>query len=237
MKNIPPFLLVLLASLHLHAQPPNVLVIFSDDHTQQTISAYRSKLMQTPHIDRIAREGALFNNVFVTNSICAPSRAVLLTRKYSHVNGLKHNGPNRFFNPDQQQIQKILAQKNYQTAWIDKWHLQTLPNGFNHWKVLPDQGNYFQPDFIGMNKDTTRYEGYVTDLISDFSLEWLIKRDQQKPFFWSLVKKRHTAIGCPIQKTWQSLKTSNFLFLKTFLMDMINARQQPTRTCPIPKPC
>ena len=108
------FLLLVLSfwmAIKSYGQQPNILVIFSDDHTQQTISAYGSKLMQTPNIDRIAREGALFNNVFVTNSICAPSRAVLLTGKYSHINGLKDNGPNRFFNPDQQQIQKILAQK------------------------------------------------------------------------------------------------------------------------------
>jgi len=116
MRNIIISIAALFACFHLHAQQPNILVIFSDDHTQQTISAYGSKLMQTPHIDRIAKEGALFSNVFVTNSICAPSRAVLLTGKYSHVNGLKDNGPNRFFNPDQQQIQKILAQKNYQTV-------------------------------------------------------------------------------------------------------------------------
>ena len=114
-------------TLQLNAQQPNIVVIFSDDHTQQTISAYGSTLMHTPNIDRIAREGALFNNVFVTNSICAPSRAVLLTGKYSHINGLKDNGPRRFFDPLQQQIQKILSQKNYQTAWIGKWHLQSLP--------------------------------------------------------------------------------------------------------------
>lgn len=162
---------------------PNILVIFSDDHTEQTISAYGSKLMQTPNIDRIAKEGALMKNVFVTNSICAPSRAVLLTGKYSHVNGLRDNGPRRFFDPNQQQIQKILGENNYQTAWIGKWHLQSLPNGFDFWRVLPDQGNYFQPDFINMKGDTTRYKGYVTNLISDFALEWLEGRDKNKPFF------------------------------------------------------
>ena len=183
MRLVSILLFVLIATSGLKAQQPNILVIFSDDHTQQTISAYGSKLMQTPNIDRIAKEGAIFNNVFVTNSICAPSRAVLLTGKYSHVNGLKDNGPNRYFDPSQQQIQKILSQHNYQTAWVGKWHLQTLPNGFDYWNILPDQGNYFQPDFINMQNDTVRVKGYVTDLISDFSINWLNNRNQQKPFF------------------------------------------------------
>lgn len=162
---------------------PNILVIFSDDHANQSISAYGSKLMTTPNIDRIAKEGAILKNAFVTNSICAPSRAVLLTGKYSHQNGLKDNGGNRYFDPNQMQIQKLLSQANYQTAWIGKWHLQTLPQGFDFWRILPDQGNYFQPDFIQMNKDTTRFNGYVTNLISDFSIDWLDKRDATQPFF------------------------------------------------------
>ena len=182
MRNIFVFLASFLFFARLSAQP-NIVVIFSDDHTQQTISAYGSTLMQTPNIDRIAKDGALFKNVFVTNSICAPSRAVLLTGKYSHINGLKDNGPRRFFDPLQQQIQKILSQKNYQTAWIGKWHLQSLPNGFDYWNILPDQGNYFQPDFINMKNDTVRVNGYVTDLISDYSLEWLKNRKADKPFF------------------------------------------------------
>jgi arylsulfatase A-like enzyme len=162
---------------------PNILVIFSDDHTQQTISAYGSRLMQTPAIDRIASEGAILRNSFVTNSLCAPSRAVFLTGKYGHMNGLIDNSPGRRFDGSQQQLQKILGANGYQTAWIGKWHLQTLPQGFDFWRVLPDQGNYFQPDFINMNNDTIRYTGYVSNLISDFSLEWLRKRDTSKPFF------------------------------------------------------
>ena len=170
-------------------QRPNILIILSDDHAQQTISAYGSKLAQTPNIDRIAKEGALFSNSFVTNSICAPSRAVLLTGKYSHLNGLKDNSPQRRFDGSQQQVQKLLATANYQTAWIGKWHLQSLPQGFNYWKILPDQGNYFQPDFINMNKDTVRYKGYVTNLISDYSIDWLNKRDANAPFFLVIGEK------------------------------------------------
>jgi arylsulfatase A-like enzyme len=162
---------------------PNIVVIFSDDHTQQTISAYGSKLMQTPNIDRIAKEGAILKNSFVTNSLCAPSRAAFLTGKYGHLNGLRDNAGDRNFNGSQQQLQKLLKEQGYQTAWIGKWHLQSLPQGFDFWRILPDQGNYFQPTFINMSKDTTKYTGYVTNLISDFSLDWIKKRDPSKPFF------------------------------------------------------
>src|SRR3982751_1410786 len=135
-------------------QPPNILIIFSDDHAYQAISAYGSKLMQTPNIDRIAKQGAIFQNVFVTNSLCAPSRATLLTGKYSHQNGLTINNISNPFNVQQQLFPRILQQHNYQTAWIGKWHLQTLPAGFDFWKVLPDQGQYYNPQFINMNNDT-----------------------------------------------------------------------------------
>jgi len=162
---------------------PNILVILSDDHAEQAISAYGGSLMQTPNIDRIAKEGAIFRNSFVTNSICAPSRAVFLTGKYSHMNGLIDNSPGRRFDGSQQQVQKLLGQQQYQTAWIGKWHLQSLPQGFDYWRILPDQGNYFQPDFIHMNDDSVRHEGYVTNLISDFSLDWLRNRKADQPFF------------------------------------------------------
>ncbi|MGB4773250.1 MAG: sulfatase [Chitinophagaceae bacterium] len=164
-------------------RPPNIIVIFSDDHTRQAISAYGGTLMQTPGIDRIAREGAILQRAYVTNSICSPSRAVFLTGKYSHINGLRDNSAGRSFDGSQQQIQKLLKTKNYQTAWIGKWHLQSLPQGFDYWTILPDQGNYFQPAFIHMNKDTVKHQGYVTDLISAFSLQWLQQRDTSKPFF------------------------------------------------------
>lgn len=171
------------------SKKPNILVIFSDDHTQQTISIYGGKVMVTPNIDRIAKEGAILKNTFVTNSICAPSRAVLLTGKYSHINGLIDNSPKRNFDGSQQQVQKLLSANGYQTAWIGKWHLQTLPKGFDFWQILPDQGNYFQPDFIHSNNDTIRHKGYVTNLISDFSLNWLDKRDTSKPFFMVVGEK------------------------------------------------
>jgi arylsulfatase A-like enzyme len=170
------------------ARRPNILVIFSDDHAYQAISAYGSKLMETPNIDRIAREGALFKNVFVSNSLCSPSRATLLTGKYSHINGREVNYGTPF-NVHQELFTRILKENNYQTAWIGKWHLQALPDGMDDWKILVDQGHYYNPDFIspaipgrGAAGDTTRITGYVTDIISNLTFDWLDHRDTAKPF-------------------------------------------------------
>ena len=159
---------------------PNIIFIMSDDHAFQAISAYGYGLNQTPNIDRIAREGAIFNKGFVTNSLCAPSRAVLLTGKFNHLNGKVDN--RKPFNWDQENFAKILQQNGYQTALIGKIHLEGSPQGFDYWNVLPGQGNYYNPDFIenGVRK---RIPGYVTTLTTEFALNWLNKkRDKSKPF-------------------------------------------------------
>ncbi len=161
------------------SKSPNILFIISDDHAYQEIGVYGSKIAKTPNIDRIAREGAIFKNSFVTNSLCGPSRATLLTGKYSHLNGYKAN-EGRF--EDQQTFPKILQQNNYQTAWIGKMHLGNLPKGFDYFNLLPGQGQYFNPDFINTNNDTVRINGYVTNIITDLTLNWLDKRDKTKPF-------------------------------------------------------
>src|SRR5918998_1632804 len=128
-------------------RPPNIVFIFSDDHAYQAISAYSGgRLNQTPNIDRIAREGMLFSNCVVPNSICAPSRAVILTGKYSHLNGIIDN--RQSFNGEQQTFPKLLQKAGYQTALFGKWHLQSNPTGFDAWEVLPGQGSYYNPDFI-----------------------------------------------------------------------------------------
>lgn len=204
------------------SKKPNILVIFSDDHTQQTISIYGSKLMITPNIDRIAKEGAIMKNTFVTNSICAPSRAVLLTGKYSHINGLKDNSPKRNFDGSQQQVQKLLGANGYQTAWIGKWHLQSLPQGFDFWQILPEQGNYFQPDFIHNNNDTIRHKGYVTNLISDFSLNWLDKRDTSKPFFMVVGEKATHRNWMPDIQDLGAYENINFPMPSNFYDDYNN---------------
>lgn len=184
-KSISCLALLFLASLTLYAQTtkkPNVVFILSDDHAYQTMSAYSQKLAVTPNIDRIAKEGARFDNFFVTNSICGPSRATLLTGKLSHKNGFMTNSKKVRFDSSQVTFATLLQQTDYQTAWIGKWHLHSLPKGFDYWKVLPDQGSYYNPDFINQQEDTVRYEGYISDLITDFSLEWLDKREKDKPF-------------------------------------------------------
>jgi arylsulfatase A-like enzyme len=157
---------------------PNIVFIMSDDHAYQAISAYGSKLINTPNIDRIASEGALMRNAAVTNAVCSPSRAVILTGKYSHKNGLKDNGT--FFNGAQQTLPKILQQNGYKTAIIGKWHLFSEPTGFDYWDILPDQGHYYNPGFINMGRDTV-YQGYVSDVITDLSLAW-IEKNKTKPF-------------------------------------------------------
>ncbi len=159
---------------------PNILFIFTDDHAAHAISAYGSKINHTPNIDRLAREGMLFRNCFCTNSICAPSRAVVLTGKHSHRNGVTDNRAT--FDGSQQTFPKLLQQVGYQTAVIGKWHLKSDPTGFDHWQVLIDQGPYYNPPFR-TPAGRVQLTGYTTDIITDLALAWLKSgRDQNKPF-------------------------------------------------------
>ena len=160
-------------------QHPNILFIMSDDHGYQAISAYDGTLNKTPNIDRLADEGIRFTQSFVTNSICAPSRAVMLTGTYNNINGVINNSI--VFDSSQLTYPKLLRQAGYQTALFGKWHLKSPPSGFDYWSVLPGQGVYYNPDFITMGKKE-RKEGYVTDLITDEFLDWMNKRDKNKPF-------------------------------------------------------
>lgn len=182
-NNIVLGLVLLVKSLFAQAQQPNIIWIFSDDHSYQTIGAYGGKLASlnpTPNIDRIANEGMRFDRCYVANSICAPSRATLLTGLHSHLNGKTDNRIP--FNHNQQQFQKILQQNGYQTVMIGKIHLDGKMQGFDHWEVLPGQGKYYDPEFIN---DSGKYtnKGYVTDIITDKALNWIQKeRDPGKPF-------------------------------------------------------
>lgn len=161
-------------------EQPNILYIMSDDHGFQAISAYGSGLNKTPNIDRIANEGVLFTSGFVTNSLCAPSRAVLLTGKHSFMNGKVDNVLP--FDWEQENFPKIMQRNGYQTALIGKIHLAGLPQGFDYSKVLPGQGNYYNPEFLVNGKKVTE-EGYVTELITEATLDWLKnRRDKDKPF-------------------------------------------------------
>jgi arylsulfatase A-like enzyme len=167
------------------AQPtkqPNIVFIFSDDHAYQAISAYGDarKLIQTPHIDRIAKEGMRFDRALVTNSICGPSRAVILTGKYSHLNGF-YNNTNSVFNGAQTTFPKLLQAAGYQTALIGKWHLNSDPQGFDYWQILQGQGIYYNPP-MKTAKGVIKTAGYVTDITTDVSMAWVKGRDKSKPF-------------------------------------------------------
>ena len=161
-------------------QRPNILFIFTDDHASHAMSCYGSKVNETPNLDRIAREGMRFDNCFCTNSICGPSRAVILTGKHSHLNGFKQNGNK--FDGSQQTFPKLLRKQGYQTAIVGKWHLASDPTGFDYSEILIGQGPYYNPPMI-RNGERIKHEGYTTDIITDLALDYLKnQRDPNKPF-------------------------------------------------------
>lgn len=168
---------------------PNLVFLFADDHAWQAISAYGDarKLLQTPNIDRLAREGMRFDRCLVPNSICGPSRATILTGKYSHANGF-YNNTNSKFDGSQTTFPKLLRKAGYQTALFGKWHLVSNPTGFDHWHILPGQGVYYNPSMI-RNGQRLKHDGYTTDILTDLSLDWLKQRDKDKPFLLMLHQK------------------------------------------------
>ena len=158
-------------------QRPNIVFIMSDDHAYQAISAYDNSLIETPNIDRIAKMGMLFTNASVTNSICAPSRAVILTGKHSHINGkIDNHFP---FDTTNITFPQILQKAGYQTAMFGKLHFGNNPKGFDQFKILPAQGAYYNPDFITKNEGEINVKGYVTDIVTDMTLDWL--QNERKP--------------------------------------------------------
>lgn len=161
------------------AARPNIVFIMSDDHAAHAISAYGSKINQTPQLDRLAKEGMKFNHCFAVNAICTPSRASILTGKYSHKNGVPVF--NRF-DGSQWTVAKELQKAGYYTGMIGKWHLQSDPTGFDQWSVLPGQGKYHNPDFL-TPAGRTNIEGYVTDITADQAIAFVKNRPQDKPFF------------------------------------------------------
>ncbi len=158
-------------------QKPNIIVMYSDDHTAQSIGAYQDVLnyglkldhTPTPNIDRLAEGGMRFDNAFVTNSICKPSRAVLLTGMHSHKNGVLTNGEE--ISVDLETFPKILRRNGYQTAMIGKWHLGTEPQGFDYYEVLYGQGPYYNPTMRTPHGDV-EYHGHTTGIITDVALKW-----------------------------------------------------------------
>jgi arylsulfatase A-like enzyme len=195
---------------------PNIIFIMTDDHTKQAMSAYGGTLMKTPNLDRISNEGIRFDKSFVTNAICSPSRAVALTGKYSHINGVKDNRD--IFDGEQQTFPKILQSAGYETSMIGKWHLKSKPTGFDIWKILPGQGAYYNPEFI-TEEGTVKYHGYVTELITDFAIETLDQRDKSKPFAMMYFHKAPHRNWMPNIKDLGTFNTIEFPLPKTFFDD------------------
>ena len=161
---------------------PNILFIMTDDHTTGAMSCYGGRLIDTPNMDRLADEGMRFENCYATNALSGPSRACILTGKFSHVNGFTDNASR--FDASQQTFPRLLQDAGYQTAIIGKWHLISQPQGFDFWSILTgqeEQGDYYDPDFLEMGKEITE-RGYVTDVITSKTIDYLQRRDKSKPF-------------------------------------------------------
>jgi arylsulfatase A-like enzyme len=214
---------------HPTKQRPNIVFIMSDDHAYQAISAYSRELTETPNIDRIASEGVLFSNACVTNSICAPSRAVILTGKHCHINGkIDNHSP---FDTTQVTFPVLLQQAGYQTAMFGKLHFGNNPKGFDQFKILPGQGKYYNPDFITKHEGEIQVEGYTTDIITDMTIDWLEKeRDPEKPFLLMYLHKAPHREWLPAERHYKEFTKKTFREPATLFHDNAN-RGRAAREC------
>ncbi|MBJ7879831.1 sulfatase [Gelidibacter salicanalis] len=205
------------ANKKLDIAKPNIIFIMSDDHAYQAISAYDTTLIQTPNIDRLANEGMLFTNASVTNSICAPSRAVILTGKHSHINGKIDNLSH--FDTTNVTFPQILQKAGYQTAMFGKLHFGNNPKGFDEFKILPGQGEYYNPRFITQKGDTI-IDGYVTDITTDLTLDWMKnRRDPNKPFMLMYLHKAPHRAWLPSEKYYKEFTKKTFPLPETLFDD------------------
>ncbi len=204
---------------------PNIIFIMSDDHAYQAISAYDSSLIKTPNIDRIAKMGMLFTQASVTNSICAPSRATILTGKHSHLNGkIDNHFP---FDTTNVTFPQLLQKSGYQTAMFGKLHFGNSPKGFDQFKILPDQGAYYNPDFITKNEGNIKVDGYVTDIITDMTLQWLDReRKKDQPFLLMYLHKAPHRSWLMAERHLAEYTTKTFPEPKT-LFDDYSGRTSP----------
>ncbi|MGF1638485.1 MAG: sulfatase [Cyclobacteriaceae bacterium] len=209
-------------------QKPNIVFIMSDDHAYQAISAYSDHLIQTPNIDRLADEGIKFTNACVTNSICAPARAVILTGKHSHINGkIDNHFP---FDTTNITFPQILQQSGYQTAMFGKLHFGNNPKGFDQFKILPGQGKYYNPDFITKNEGEIQVEGYTTDIITDMTLDWLAnERDPNEPFLLMYLHKAPHREWLPAERHYKEFTKKTFKEPET-LFDNYEGRGTAAKT-------
>jgi len=210
---------------------PNIVYIMTDDHTAQMLSAYDTRYVSTPNLDRIARDGIKFTQSYVANSLSGPSRACMMTGKHSHNNGFTNN-EHGIFDGTQQTMPKLLQKAGYETALIGKWHLITLPTGFNHWEIVTGQGDYYNPDFItkkegteprgvpGEPYDTHREKGYLTDIITDKALDWVENQhDKSKPFALFIHHKACHRCWLPPMKYLNEYEDKTFPIPDTFYDD------------------
>ncbi|NLS95927.1 MAG: sulfatase [Planctomycetaceae bacterium] len=204
-----------LAAAESSTAKPNILFIYSDDHAQNAVSCYGSKVNTTPNIDRLAQAGARFTNSFVTNSICTPGRATLLTGQYSHVNGVPVF--NRF-DGSRDNVAKHLQAGGYHTGMIGKWHLGSDPTGFDRWIVLPGQGRYWDPDFLVPGR-RLGIQGHCTEVTTDLGIEWLKTRPKDKPFFLMLHHKAPHRAWEPDERNQAIFKDRSFPEPETFWDD------------------
>lgn len=237
MKLVPTFICLSLGLLSLSCADkpietdtdtkPNIVFIMADDHAYQAISAYDDRLIQTPNIDRIAKQGIRFTNASVTNSICAPSRAVILTGKHSHINGKIDNlSP---FDTTNVTFPRLLQKAGYQTAMFGKLHFGNNPKGFDEFKILPGQGDYYNPRFLTQNGDTT-ITGYVTDIITDLTLDWMEKRrDTARPFLLMYLHKAPHRTWMPAKRHYEKFTQQQYP-LPESLFDDFGARSDASRT-------
>ena len=194
----------------------NIVYIMTDDHTAQMMSCYDNRFVETPHLDRIAADGVKFVNSYVANSLSGPSRACMITGKHSHKNGFTNN-EHAIFDGSQQTMPKLLQKAGYQTAIVGKWHLVSLPTGFDYWNILPEQGDYYNPDFITMQNDTVREKGYVTNVITDKAIDWLEhKRDRSRPFALFIHHKACHRCWLPEMKYLREYEDKTFALPETF---------------------
>ena len=204
---------------------PNIIFIMADDHAYQAISAYDNKLIETPNIDRIARMGMLFTNASVTNSICAPSRATILTGKHSHLNGKIDN--HFQFDTTNVTFPQVLQKAGYQTAMFGKLHFGNNPKGFDQFKILPGQGDYYNPEFITKHDGNIKVEGYVTDIVTDMTLEWLKKeRKPGQPFMLMYLHKAPHRSWLMAERHFQEFTNKTFPEPPT-LFDDYSGRTSP----------
>ena len=233
LKTIIAGTLALLAAAPLSAQTraeenkkPNILFIITDDHAYQTLgTGNNDSPVALPNFNKLGRQGMVFDRSYCANSLCGPSRACILTGRHSHMNGFVFNGQ-RPLDGSQPTYPKMLQKAGYQTGLFGKWHLESNPTGFDTWEIFPGQGSYYNPDFISLKPDgkrqTKRFPGYATDVVTDKSIQWLENRDKNKPFLLVVGHKAPHRAWCPALRHLGKVDTSSMTPPANFHDDYAN---------------